>query len=275
MGLVPGDAGLAAYPMGKGSRSVTTFSCADGYVTVEQRTEILEAGSRVRVQLLDQMVEPADLIVIGSHCVGLDLLLGELQKQGHSSKTLFVGSTGGLGAARRGECDLAGIHLYDPETDRYNEPFLCESLELVAGYRRMQMFVFRRGDKRFEGRDFKAAVEAAVKDPQCVMVNRNAGSGTRILIDRLLSAARPPGYSIQAKSHNAMATSILQGRADWGVAIEPVVRMYGLGAAPIVEEHYDFAVPKSRRDRPAVRAFRRLLADEEIKSRLRALGLLI
>jgi putative molybdopterin biosynthesis protein len=148
---------------------------------------------------------------------------------------------------------LAGIHLYDPKTDRYNEPFLSPGLELIPGYRRMQMFVFRPGDRRFAGRSLEEAVKAAVADSDCMMVNRNAGSGTRILIDKLVGAARPAGYSVQAKSHNAVATAIMQGRADWGVAIESVVRMYGLSAIPICEEHYDFVVPKSRVDRPAAR----------------------
>ena len=273
VGLVAGESGLAAYPMGKGSGSVTTFSCADGFLVIPQQTEIVEAGSRVRVHLVDRSLKPVDLIVIGSHCVGLDVLLGELQRRGYTSKALNVGSTAGLSAAKRGECDLAGIHLYDPKTDRYNEPFLSPGLELIPGYRRMQMFVFRPGDRRFAGRSLEEAVKAAVADSDCMMVNRNAGSGTRILIDKLVGAARPAGYSVQAKSHNAVATAIMQGRADWGVAIESVVRMYGLSAIPICEEHYDFVVPKSRVDRPAVRAFREILAATHVREALTALSM--
>jgi len=272
VGLVEGDAGLAAYPMGKGSGSVTTFSCADGFLVIPQQTEIVEAGSTVRVQLLDKFLEPADMIVIGSHCVGLDLLLGELQRRGYRSKALNVGSTAGLNAARRGECDVAGIHLFDPQTDRYNKPFLTVGLELIPGYRRMQTFVFRRGDPRFEGRSLEEAVHAALADPECAMVNRNAGSGTRVLIDRLLSEARPAGYAVQVKSHNAVATSVTQQRADWGVAIESVARMYDLAAIPIREEHYDFVVPQSRLNRPAVQVFRSILQVEEVQRELRLRG---
>ena len=76
------------------------------------------------------------------------------------------------------------------------------------------------------------------------MVNRNQGSGTRILIDRLLEGARPPGYAVQARSHNAVAAAVAQGRADWGVAIESVARPAGLGFLPISHERYDFVVPK-------------------------------
>ncbi len=82
VGLVQGPEGYFAYPMGKGSGSVTTFSGADGFITIDQHTEILDAGSTVAVTLLGQQLEPADLVIIGSHCVGLDLLVGKLMRQG-------------------------------------------------------------------------------------------------------------------------------------------------------------------------------------------------
>ena len=144
---------LAAYPMGQGSGSVTTFSRADGFATIGRHEEIVQAGTLVDVQLLGRDLQLADLVVIGSHCIGLDYLLGELQQQGVRSKFLAVGSTAGLDAAKRGECDVAGIHLLDPKTDQYNRPFLTPALDLVAGYGRAQGVVFRRGDRRFEGRD--------------------------------------------------------------------------------------------------------------------------
>ena len=108
VGLVQGALGLSAYPMGKGSGSVTTFSGADGFITIDQHTEILDAGASVSVQLLGQRLEPADLVIIGSHCVGLDLLVGKLMRKGFRAKSLYVGSMGGLAAAKRGECDIAG-----------------------------------------------------------------------------------------------------------------------------------------------------------------------
>ena len=108
----------------KGSGSVTTFSRADGFATIDRHEEIVEAGTIVDVQLLGAGLRLADLVVIGSHCVGLDYLLGELQQRGVRSKFLAVGSTAGLDAAKRGECDLAGVHLLDPNTNEYNRPFL-------------------------------------------------------------------------------------------------------------------------------------------------------
>src|SRR4029077_9999398 len=131
-----GEVPLTAYPMGQGSGSVTTFSRADGFATIGRHEEILQAGTLLGVQLLGRDLQLADLVVIGSHCIGLDYLLGQLQQQGVRSKFLAVGSTAGLDAVRRGECDVAGIHLLDTKTDQYNRPFLTPALDLVAGYRR-------------------------------------------------------------------------------------------------------------------------------------------
>jgi putative molybdopterin biosynthesis protein len=272
VGLVQAADGLAAYPMGKGSGSVTTFSGADGFITIDQHTEILDPGSNVEVQLLGQRLQPADLVIIGSHCVGLDLLVGELIRSGAQAKALYVGSMGGVAAAKRGECDLAGVHLLDPATGEYNRHLLTDAMALVPGYGRMQGIVHRPGDPRFEGKRCEQAIEAAARDPDCVMVNRNAGSGTRIIIDGLLGERRPPGYGVQTKSHNAVAAAVRQGRADWGVAIDTVARQYELGFIPLREERYDFIVPRSRLERPAVRAFCDLLQSERMRAALRALG---
>jgi putative molybdopterin biosynthesis protein len=258
----------AAYPMGKGSGSVTAFSRADGFVVIGRQREYLERDSVVAVHLLDAGIQPADLVVIGSHCTGLDYLLGQLHGRGVTSKVLAVGSTGGLEAARRGECDLAGIHLLDPATDTYNRPFLTEELELVPGYGRLQGLVYRPGDSRFEGKTVAEATAAALADPQCVLVNRNRGSGTRLLIDRLLGSARPPGFLTEAKSHNAVSAAVAQGRADWGVAIAPVARACGLGFLPLREEQYDFVLPRARCGRAAVQAFVDLLHEPDTRRAL-------
>ena len=262
-----------AYPMGQGSGSVTTFSRADGFAAIGQHVEIVPAGTIVDVQLLGRELQLADLVVIGSHCIGLDYLLGQLEQQGVRTKFLAVGSTAGLDAAARGECDVAGIHLLDPTTDQYNRPFLTPAIELVEGYGRVQGVVFRRGDERFDGRTAREAIAAVKQDSTCVMVNRNAGSGTRAVIDRLLAGARPAGYAVQPRNHHAVAAAVSQGRADWGVTLETIAGNAGLGFLPVVEERYDFVIPKSRIDRPCVIAFRNLLADPTTRSALAGLGL--
>jgi putative molybdopterin biosynthesis protein len=271
--LVRGDSEgpLAAYPNSKGSGAVTAFSQADGFITIGQHVESMPAGTPVEVQLIGR-THLADLVIIGSHCVGLDVLIGRLQSEGISVKALNVGSTGGLAAAKRGECDIAAIHLMDPETGEYNRPFLTPGLELLSGYRRLQGIVYRKGDPRFEGRSLEDAVGDAISASDCLMVNRNAGSGTRILTDRLLAGAKPAGYWSQPKSHNAVGVAVAQNRADWGIAIETIARQYGLGFIPAKDEHYDFIVPRARVARPAVQRFRAVLEDPVTRDALTALG---
>lgn len=271
-GMMKGKDRLVAYPMGKGSGSVTTFSRADGFVTIGRHTEIVEAGQTVEVRPIGRGLRIADLVVIGSHCVGLDYLLSALQQRGVKSKLINVGSSAGLEAARRGECDLAGIHLLDPKTNEYNRPFLTDAMVLLEGYGRRQGIVYRRGDVRFVGRGVDELLPVLSNDNDCMMVNRNHGSGTRILIDRLLAGARPRGYAVQASNHNAVAAAVAQGRADWGLAIESVARANLLGFIPYKDERYDFVVPKERRKRPAVMAFAEVLAEPSIREHLVSLG---
>ncbi len=276
VGLVedPTAGELVAYPMGKGSGSVTTFSRADGFIAIGRHEEIVEAGAAVHVQLLGRELRPSDLVIIGSHCIGLDYLLGLLQDLGFHTKFLSVGSTAGLSAATRNECDLAGIHLLDVRTGQYNHAYITSELTLIPGYRRLQGIVHRASDPRFAGaKDIDEAIARVKHDRTCLMVNRNQGSGTRILIDRLLEGAQPNGYAVQARNHHAVATAVLQGRADWGVAIESVARPAGLGFLPIGDEHYDFIVPQARLHRPAIQAFQRLLRDPAVRSHLDSLGL--
>ncbi len=260
-----------AYPTGKGSGAVTAFGQADGFFSIGPHTETLPAGARVEVTLIGSRPR-TDLVIMGSHCVGLDLLVDRLAQEGLSVKAIHVGSMGGLAAAKRGECDVAGIHLMDAVSGEYNRPFLTDALELVRGYRRLQGIVFRGGDARFDGRTPTTAVGEALSDAGSIMINRNPGSGTRILIDRLLGGARPAGYTSQAKTHSAVAVAVAQGRADWGVAIETVAREYGLGFLPLQPEQYDFIVPRTRLRRAPVQRFVAMLASEPVRAALATLG---
>lgn len=266
VGLVPGpDGALAAYPMGKGSGSVTAFSRADGFVRIPRNVELLEAGAAVEVTLVGRELPLADLVVIGSHCAGLDLVASALAREGMTVKLLAVGSQAGLAAAARRECDVAPIHLLDPASGRYNEPFLAPGLTLLRGYVRMQGVVTRPSETR--------DVAALLADPALRMVNRNRGSGTRVLIDELLGGRRPPGFAYEPRSHYAVAAAVAQRRADWGVTIETVAREAGLRFRPLREERYDFAVPEERLARPAVAALRRLLEPgSELRRTLEARG---
>ena len=270
--LVEGDTGLIAYPTGKGSGAITSFAQADGFLKIDALADQMPAGAECEVTLFTPHVRVPDLVIVGSHCTGLDLVTAPLARAGLMVRSIAVGSLGGLAAAKRGECDLAPIHLFDEKTETYNTPYLADGLELVPGWRRMQGIVFRKGDARFEGLDAQDAVRAALADPTCIMANRNQGAGTRILIDRLLAGARPDGYWNQPRSHNAVAAAIAQHRADWGMTIAPVAHAAGLGFIPLAEEHYDFALVKARRQRPAVQAFLDALASDEARAALMNAG---
>jgi molybdopterin molybdotransferase/putative molybdopterin biosynthesis protein len=104
-------------------------------------------------------------------------------------------------------------------------------------------------------------------------VNRNAGSGTRALIDRLLEGVKPPGYAVQPRNHNAVAAAVSQGRADWGLTLDTVAGSAGLGFLPVQEERYDFVMPKSRANRAAVVAFKMLLNEASTRDALTRIGM--
>jgi putative molybdopterin biosynthesis protein len=271
--LVEKGEGMMAFPSPKGSGAVTAFSQADGFLEIDALAERMDAGTVARVTLIGDAARAPDLTITGSHCIALDIVLGALNEQGVTARTIAVGSLGGVAAARRGECDIAPVHLLDPQTGIYNAQFAGPDLLLLPGWQRMQGILYRPGDTRFEGRTAEQALAAILSDRDAIMVNRNAGSGTRMLIDQLLKGARPAGYGNQPRSHNAIAASIAQDRADWGVAIESVARIYGLGFLPLAPEHYDFLVVESRRERPPVQAFLAALRELPVRDRIAALGM--
>ena len=271
--LVRGDDGAVAFPTAKGSGSVTSFSQADGFIAIDALASALDAGTETQVTLIGGAARAPDVVVMGSHDIALDAVVGALSERGFSARVLAVGSQGGVAAAQRGECDIAPVHLIDPASGKYNVHLAANGLRLVPGWQRMQGIMFRNGDARFDGCSAGDALKAALADPSCLMVNRNAGAGTRVLIDKLLAGARPPGYANQPKSHNAVAAAVEQQRADWGVGIAPVAKLYGLGFIPVAPEHYDFLLVESRSERPGVKAFLAALRDEKTRARIEALGM--
>jgi putative molybdopterin biosynthesis protein len=267
--LVDGTSGMAAYPIGAGSGSVTAFGRADGFIRIPANTEYVEKGSPVTVRPINPDVRPADLVAIGSHCTGFDHLIGLVADRGFAVKAVWVGSMGGVAALRRGEGDVAGIHLMD-ETGVYNRSFVPDGSKLVEGYRRRQGIAFR-SEHAGLGADPEAFVERAVRD-RLHMVNRNVGSGTRILIDMLLGGRRPDGYLNQARTHHAVAAAIAQGRADWGMTLDTIASRAGLEFLFVQDEAYDLLVRGDRTDRPAVRALFDILADPVFRRDLLEMG---
>lgn len=232
-----------AVPVGKGSGSITSFSHADGFIEIPRHQEFLFPGEIAQVQLLTQKTNLADWNIMGSHCPGVDLLVGHLRTHGLHASFTSLGSLGGLHAFRRGECDLACIHLFDSKSGEYNTPFLQPGELLLPGYDRIQGLVYKKNDSRFSANSTLEEFLAIVKGrPELLLANRNGGSGTRFLLDSFLSGFRPNGYFNELKSHHAVAQSIVQGRADWGMAVEWFADNAGLAFIPVKAEQFDFVI---------------------------------
>ena len=131
--LIQGDDGPVAFPTGKGSGSVTSFSQADGFLEIEALAASLDADSEVKVTLIGSAARAPDLVIMGSHDVALDLVVGALAERGFSARTLAVGSLGGVAAASRGECDVAPVHLIDPASGQYNKHLVAPRPVAGAG----------------------------------------------------------------------------------------------------------------------------------------------
>ncbi len=271
-----------AYPTLAGSGAITSFALADGFVKIPADRDILLEGERVQVHLFSPTIEIADLVIIGSHCIGIDVLLRIMSRHQRqvSSKIINVGSLGGLHAVKRGEADLAGIHLLDETSGDYNTPFikrlkLEEKVVLVRGYAREQGLITAKGNpKRIQNYE-------DLLRPEVTFINRNAGSGTRIIIDMSLTALarekaisfetltqRIEGYDLEAKSHSAVAAAILHGKVDVGLGIRTVAEQNGLDFIPHSRERFDFAIGKSRIHKNSIRLFLETLKSEEFKQTL-------
>ena len=150
--LVADAGGAVAFPSAKGSGAVTSFSQADGFIEIDALAATLDEGTRARVTLIGDSARAPDVVIMGSHDIALDVVVGALADRGFSARTIAVGSQGGVSAATRGQCDVAPVHLVDPATGVYNRHLLAPGLSLVKGWQRMQGVLFRPGDKRFEGK---------------------------------------------------------------------------------------------------------------------------
>jgi len=181
---------------------------------------------------------------------------------------------------KRGEADVAGVHLLDELTGEYNLPFLdqygmSETATLIRGYNREQGFIVAKGNpKQIKG------FEDLLRD-DVSFINRNLGSGTRLLIDMNLRKVteargrnvsqltnRMRGYRIEAKSHSAVALAVLNGKADVGFGIRTAAEIYGLDFIKVADEKYDFLIPKRRFERDAVKQFVSELSSVEFRSEL-------
>ncbi|MCG2896147.1 MAG: molybdopterin biosynthesis protein [Acidilobus sp.] len=267
--LVQGLEGISAYPLMAGSGSIAGIGLSDGFIVAEESREYFDENEEVEVTLFSRSLRVPELNIIGSNCPGVEVVL-RAAGLSRSSRIISVGSMGGWLALRRGDADIAGTHLLDEKTLQYNVHMpkvvgLEGKVVIFRGYARRIGLLVRKGNpKRIRG------FEDMLRD-DVVIVNRNRGSGTRVLLDlrlrELLGGKRPEdsvkGYTYEAKTHTAVATAIIQGRADVGLSLEAVARMFDLDFIPVGEEIYDFAVRRERLEKPAVRRFLDALASRE------------
>ncbi len=264
---------LIAFPVGGDSGSIARLTRSDGFIIVPENMSFLEENSEVNVYLFSENYG-SDLEVIGSHCPVLEEVIDKLRNK-FSVRMLNIGSLGGLLAIKRGEADIAGLHLLDPETAQYNIPFIrkynVKNAILVKGYFREQGIIIPK-DNPHGIRGFEDIIDKDVR-----FINRNKGSGTRVLIDILISKVAEKrgvsaedikgkinGYWIEAKTHFAVASAVKHGRADVGVGLRFIAEIYGLEFIPLKEEEYDFLISLDALNKEPVKEFIEYLRSKEI-----------
>jgi putative molybdopterin biosynthesis protein len=259
-----------AYPILSGSGAITTLANADGYINLPANVEMIEGGEEVEFFSFGD-TNPADLCIIGSHCIGLDVLARIMGEYSLGVKIINVGSMGGLAAVKRGESDVSGIHLLDEETDEYNIPFLKGvDAFLIRGYDREQGLVIQNGNPK------EITGIGDLSRDGLSFINRNPGSGTRVLLDLELKKMgvgkdEIRGYDIETKSHSAVAAAVAHRKADVGLAIKTVADQYHLDFIPIRNEKYDFAVPTDKIDKISI--FLKILRSERFHTEIEKIGL--
>ena len=266
VGLVRG----LAYPMDKGSGAITTLADADGFIEINSDVELLESGEEVEVTMFGKTETP-DLLFIGSHCLGLDVLaeIADLR-----IRVINTGSSGGLSAIRNGTADIAGVHLLD-DSGVYNISFLkrfgIKEAILVKGYLREQGLMVKKGS---DIKVFDDILNARI-------INRNTGSGTRVITDLKLKEValkkgvsfeelidHIDGYQIEAKTHSAVAAAVKLGKADAGIGIRAVAEQNGLKFIKIADEEYDFVIPFKLLESIEIKKFFDALRSEDFKRKL-------
>ncbi len=270
---------LMASPLSRGSGVVFSFMKADGILEVPQSTEGYEAGAEVSVRLLGRADKLRNtLVVIGSH----DPLLDELADRMHIENndvymsSTHVGSMGGIMAIRRGEAHAAGCHLLDTATGQYNRSFMKKyfpkaDIKLVRCVGRQQGLMVAKGNP-LNLEKFSDIAREGVR-----YVNRQKGSGTRILTDYLasqnnLNTADIYGYDREELTHTSVAAQIANGSADAGMGIYSTARLYDLDFIPICIEEYDLIIPDHAWNTPMVQQLIATLKSDAFKEKMLAMG---
>jgi putative molybdopterin biosynthesis protein len=260
---------LIATPVTRGAGVLMSLVRAEGLIRIPAMSEGLGAGSAVEVELIRSKKEIENTIVcIGSHDNTLDLLSNLLKKR-HPALSLssaHVGSMGGLMALKKGEAHFAGTHLLDEATGEYNIPFvkrvLGERKVLLVNlvYREQGLLVLPGNPKGITGFSYLTGRDVT-------FVNRQPGSGTRLLTDKCLrelgiEPSEINGYEREEYTHMGVASAVLTGVADTGLAILASARALGLDFVPVAKERYDLAIPYDFSKTPMIAALLAILRDD-------------
>ena len=270
---------LMASPLSRGSGVVSSFMKADGILEVPQGLEGYEAGAEVNVRLLSPVKKLENtVVVIGSHDPLLDELGDMLHLADHSlyMSSSHVGSMGGIMAIRRGEAHAAGCHLLDTATGAYNVSFMKKyfpkgGVRLVRCVGRQQGLMVAKGNPlNIQG--FADIAKAGLR-----YVNRQKGSGTRILTDYLckqntLDPDAIYGYDREELTHTSVAAQIVSGSADAGMGIYSAAKLYDLDFIPICIEEYDLIIPDHAWDTPQVQQMLVTMKSDAFREKILSLG---
>lgn len=268
---------LTAVPLNRGAGVITSFTKADGLLVVPQNSEGFEAGEEVEIRLLKDLsqIENA-LIVTGSHDPLIDELSDLLQKKdcGFFVTSSHVGSMGAITALKNKQAHLGCIHLLDTVTGGYNESYVKKyfpngGVKLIKGIGRVQGLMVKKGNP-LGIKSFKDITKGRY-------VNRQLGSGTRILCDYLIAEngmdkREIDGYRSEEFTHTAVAALIAAGNADCGLGIYSAAKMYDLDFIEICVEEYDLLMDEKAYGTDSVQKFLQTLKSEEFKDRLSQMG---
>jgi putative molybdopterin biosynthesis protein len=270
---------IVAIPLPRGAGSITTITEADGIIRVPNHVEGLKPHEPVTAELLRPLSSINNtIVVVGSHDNTLDFLADQI-RAGHSSLALsssHVGSMGGLMAVKKGVCHLAGSHLLDTMDGSYNISYIKKYLpgigvKLVNLVLRDQGLIISPGNpKSIKG------VEDLGRD-DITFINRQAGSGTRILLDyRLKQLDIDPGaisgYENEEFTHMSVAVAVLSGSVDVSLGIYAAAKALNLDFIPIVTEQYDLVIPEEHFETENIQILLKTINTGAFKKRVEALG---
>jgi len=270
---------IVATSLPRGAGCITSITEADGIIRIPNHIEGLRDTEHAAAELLRPLSSIRNtIVVVGSHDNALDVLADEI-KANHGHLTLsssHVGSMGGLMAVKKGVCHLAGSHLLDTEDGSYNISYIKKYLPDITVklinlvFRDQGLIVPPENPKGIRG------IEDLGRD-DITFINRQAGSGTRILLDyRIQQLGMQPGgihgYEHEEFTHMAVAVAVQSGSVDVGLGIYAAAKALNLDFIPVVTEQYDIIIPQAHFETENIKILLEIINTKKFKKRVEALG---